>query len=161
MAFDVTGLIELEKKLYGLETDISDIKKELLEIGGEETEKIWRNELKKNTMPNGTLKFYLRYRKGNLSKIWYKSRSTGEMYRRTLHTSVSSISNLTDIYPQGNVKRGRITTRNAVKAFVLNYGRSNMLPKNYLPEIEDKVSEKAIPEMQDAFNKFLRQRGLV
>lgn len=158
MAFDTKGLIELENKLYGLQQDTTDLKKQLLDVGGKKTTEIWKTELAKNTMPNGTPKFWLRYRGGNLTKVWYKSRSTGEMHRNTTY---KTLTNLTDIYPQGTVKRGNIITRNATKAFVMNYGRKNMIPKNYLPEIEEDVSAKAIPDMQEAFNNYLKLKGLI
>lgn len=164
MAFDTKGLIELENKLYGLQQDTTDLKKQLLDVGGKKTTEIWKTELAKNTMPNGTLQFWLRYRgEDKLSKVWYRSRSTGAMYRNTTYTTLTS---LTDIYPQNSVKRGRVITRNATKAFVLNYGRKrvitkSMIPKNFMPEIDEGVASKAIPEMQDAFNEYLKLKGLI
>jgi len=54
-----------------------------------------------------------------------------------------------DIYPLGKDSHG---VRNAEKAFVLNYGRSNLKATNFVNKAEADAEEKALAAMQAAWN---------
>lgn len=74
-----------------------------------------------------------------------------------------------EIYPQGTVTRGKglrgskkkIKTRNAEKAYILHYGRKNMLGSRFVDTVDRLAEKKSYIAMQDAFNDYLKSKGLI
>ena len=57
-----------------------------------------------------------------------------------------------DVYPQGNDGKG---VRNATKAFVLNYGRSNMAGSHWVDEADDHSAEPVQTVCESIWNNFI------
>lgn len=66
--------------------------------------------------------------------------------------------NISEIYPQGKDKKG---VRNAEKAFILHYGNSDKLGDRFVDDIEKEIENKAPEVMQEAFEKYLEERGFL
>lgn len=157
MAFDIQGLNDFAQKISSLATDDKTIVKRLLEASYPPIEKLWQDTLEQNIMPRGTQKTYGRIRRksGKVYRQKYVTRSTGQTIESVSTTVKKSYA---DIYPHNEDAKG---TRNAEKAFILNYGRKNMLATNFIDGISDKAVEVAVPLMEEEFNKILKEKGLV
>lgn len=59
-----------------------------------------------------------------------------------------------DVYPQGKDKNG---TRNAEKAFILHYGRSNMDASNFVDEAEQNAKAESDAAMEKIWNHFIEK----
>ena len=83
---------------------------------------------------------------------------TGEMRRKVGYnkkpTSVMESKKLLEIYPQGKDKQG---TRNAEKAFVLHYGRSNMTGSHFVAKAEADGEPKAAAAMEARWDRFIEK----
>lgn len=156
MAFDVQGLNDFAQKISSVANDDKSIVKRLLEASYPPIEKLWQDTLKQNIMPRGTQKTYGRIRKsGKVYRQKYVTKSTGQTVESVSTTVKKTYA---DIYPHNEDAKG---TRNAEKAFILNYGRKNMLATNFIDEIADRAVEVAVPLMEEEFNKILEEKGLV
>ena len=62
------------------------------------------------------------------------------------------------ISPTGSDKKG---TRNAEKAYVLNYGKSTSAGDRFVDKIEEKAAATSQLEMQHVLDEYLRMKGLV
>lgn len=62
------------------------------------------------------------------------------------------------ISPTGSDKKG---TRNAEKAYVLNYGKSTKPGGRFVDKIEEKAEASSQLEMQHVLDEYLRMKGLV
>lgn len=156
MAFDIQGLNDFAQKISSVASDDKTIVKRLLEASYPQIEKLWEDTLKQNIMPRGTQKTYGRIRKsGKVYRQKYVTKSTGQTVESVSTTVRKSYA---DIYPHGEDAKG---TRYAEKAFILNYGRKNMIATNFIDGISDKAVEVAVPLMEEEFNKILNEKGLV
>lgn len=83
---------------------------------------------------------------------------TGEMRRKVGYNkkpkSVMESKKLLEIYPQGKDKRG---TRNAEKAFILHYGRSNMTGSHFVDKAETDGEPKAAAAMEARWDRFIEK----
>lgn len=61
-----------------------------------------------------------------------------------------------EIYPQGNDGKG---VSNAMKAFILHYGKSNMAGSYWVDDAERKAGPKAIEACQEIWDRFLQSGG--
>lgn len=156
MAFDVSGLNDFINRISSVAEYDDTIKKRLFEASYPQIEKLWEDTLKQNIMPRGTQKTYGRIRKsGKVYRQKYATKSTGQTIESVSTTVKKTYA---DIYPHEEDTKG---TRNAEKAFILNYGRKNMIATNFIDEISDRAVEVAIPLMEEEFNKILKEKGLV
>lgn len=94
---------------------------------------------------------------------------TGEMRKSVGVAKGTEKGSKREIYPQGEVKRGKqlrgskkiITTRNAEKAYILHYGNSNKLGTRFVDDVERIAETKSYIAMQEVFNNYLKQKGLI
>ena len=94
---------------------------------------------------------------------------TGEMRKSVGVAKGTEKGPKREIYPQGEVKRGKqlrggkkiITTRNAEKAYILHYGNSNKLGTRFVDDVERIAEVKSYIAMQDVFNDYLKTKGLI
>jgi len=61
-----------------------------------------------------------------------------------------------DVYPQGKDRDG---VRNAEKAFVLHYGRSNMGPTEFVDAAEQQAKKEADAAMEKIWDDFINNGG--
>lgn len=168
--FDMSGLSEFAAKVQDLYGSVEEISKQLLDAGSPKVEQLWRKEILKNVMKNGTPCEYGRVlRSGHVTRIKYLSRSYGAMRESVSHETAKTFA---DIYPKGYDHK-KTPVRNATKAFVLNYGRGRTGTskvgggyegKHYVDGpngINDNAVDVAIPAMQEKLNEILKQKGLV
>lgn len=57
-----------------------------------------------------------------------------------------------DVYPQGKDRKG---TRNAEKAFVLNYGTSRIKPTHWVDEAEEAAGPRVQKRLEELWGQFL------
>lgn len=82
---------------------------------------------------------------------------TGDMRRKVgYNKKPKSVMDgkLLEIYPQGKDKQG---TRNAEKAFVLHYGRSNMTGSHFVDKAETDGEPKAAAAMEARWDRFIEK----
>lgn len=127
-----SGLANLIKELEDLGADIDEISDEMLEAGGEAMKKAWTEEIKA---------------KGHVD--------TGDMLK-SVKAKVNKSKKTAEIYPQGKDKKG---VRNALKAFVLHYGTSNIAGDRFVDEVESKGSDAAVDAMYEIYSDELGKRG--
>ena len=143
--FAVTGIDDLaaDLKRLGL-LDNSELVSGMLEAGAEIVADEWK--------------------KGIESTVKSKAaggRGTGEMkdsVRPAKGIKTIDGASAKDIYPQGKDSKG---VRNAEKAFILHYGKSNanQPPTLFVDAVEDAAENKAISAMEDVFNNYLEKEG--
>ena len=139
---------ELEK--LGETTD--DIKRQLYEAAVPVVADEWQEQLKSNIMPRGTVRHSLR---NTNKKYKYITKSTGET---TESVGGNIKQDFADIYPRGKDHKG---VRNAEKAFILNYGRKNMIAKDFIETIDKNSDEKVQKAMENKLDEILRKKGLI
>lgn len=83
---------------------------------------------------------------------------TGEMRRKVGYNkkpkSVMEGTKTLDIYPLDKDKRG---TRNATKAFILHYGRSNMTGSHFVDKVVADGEPKAVAAMEARWDRFIEK----
>lgn len=94
---------------------------------------------------------------------------TGDM-RDSVGTAWVSVRNgAAEVYPlgtsrKGSVKRGsgkaRKSVRNAEKAFILHYGRSNLLGDLFVDQVEERIEDDGFDKMYEVYENYLKQEGL-
>ena len=57
-----------------------------------------------------------------------------------------------DVYPQGSDRKG---VRNATKAFVLNYGRSNLAGSHWVEDADDRSADPVQTVCESIWNEFI------
>ena len=62
------------------------------------------------------------------------------------------------VYPRGKDKKG---VRNAEKSFILHYGSSKLRGDRFVDDIEDKAHIDALDKMEEVYNDYLFERGLI
>ena len=88
-------------------------------------------------------------------------RSTGDMASSVAPTKgIKKIGDVSakEIYPQGKDRKG---VRNAEKAFILHYGKSNadQPPTHFVDAVEESAEDKAVSAMENVFNNYLEKEG--
>lgn len=95
---------------------------------------------------------------------------TGDMRDSVGAAFISYRNGAAEVYPLGRSTtpskrhggggKKRKSVRNAEKAFILHYGRSNLLGDLFVDEIEDRILDKGYDAMAEAFEKFLEKENL-
>lgn len=154
MTFKYNQFDSISDELAKLEGDIDNIKKELYAAAAPVVIGEWKEQLKACIMPRNTLKHSIR--RGN-KKYKYLTKSTGQLVESV---SANVKKGYADIYPKGEDSKG---VRNAEKAFILNYGRKNMLARNFIENIDKNLEEeeKVLKAMENKFDEILRKKGLI
>lgn len=132
--FETEGLDELIESLTELDSAVQDVlMKNMLDAGGNAAVKEWKEGIERHGhVDTGTMRDSVRKsKKGDNKRV---------------------------VYPKGKDSKG---VRNAQKAYVLHYGRSNIQGDRFIDEIEEKAEEKVLNAMENKFDKFLRERGLI
>ena len=61
-----------------------------------------------------------------------------------------------DVYPQGKDAKG---VRNAEKAFILNYGKSNYPAQHWIDDADEKSAEPVQSRIEAIWDRFLNENG--
>lgn len=132
----VEGIDEIERALRDMAGGVDGFVDEILDAGGE----IAKKNVKQNIMRYG----------------YYR---TGQLYR-----SIKAVKRLdrhgrryAEVTPEGTRKEGN---RNGEVAFVLNYGRSNLLGTRYWQEAEERTKAEFDKVLKEKTEAFIRQNGL-
>ncbi|MBD5145641.1 MAG: hypothetical protein HDT21_07030 [Ruminococcus sp.] len=140
--FSVSGIDGLAADLQRLgQLDNEELVSDMLYAGAEVVAEEWIHGILEATKPDG--------------------RGTGDMARSVAPTKgIKKIGDVSakEIYPQGKDRKG---VRNAEKAFILHYGKSNanQPPTRFVDAVEESAEDKAVSAMEDVFNKFLEKEG--
>lgn len=140
--FSVNGIDELAADLRRLgQLDNDELVADMLDAGAEVVADEWIHGILEATKPDG--------------------RSTGDMARSVAPTKgIKKIGDVSakEIYPQGKDRKG---VRNAEKAFILHYGKSNanQPPTRFVDAVEESAEDKAVSTMENVFNNYLEKEG--
>lgn len=129
--FNVVGLDDIQARLLRRENQAAEAVPEMLKAGGEVLKEVQKKEI-------------LSTFKGN--------RSTGDMAKSIVVSKVKETSDgqVVEVYPSGTDRHG---VRNATKAFVLQYGRSNMPATPWLTAANTKAADDVNAEMRSIWEK--------
>lgn len=124
-----TGLDDVFKEMQQAEETVGEIADKMLEAGGQECVKAWREAIRSH----------------GHSGRGISGRATGEMMEAVGVKFVKKQGKrCAEIYPLGKDSNG---VRNAEKAFILHYGRSNMKGDHFVDDAEKIAEAEAIPVM--------------
>lgn len=148
MAFvKVTGLsAEIEAaKRAGNDTRV--LVKDMLEAGVNTAKKLWKDVItERGHVDTGDMRdsvgaAFISYRNGS-AEVYPLGRSTTPSKRH------------------GGGGKRRKSIRNAEKAFILHYGRSNLTGDLFVDKIKDRILDKGYDAMAEVFYKFLEKEKL-
>ena len=123
------GLDEVLQEMQRAEETTGEIAEKMLKAGGEKCVEAWRTAIESHGHGGEGI----------------SGRATGEMMKSVGIKFVKKDGiRKAEIYPLGKDKRG---VRNAEKAFILHYGRSNMKGDHFVDDAEKIAEEEAIPAM--------------
>lgn len=124
-----SGLDETYREMARAGETVGEIAQEMLRVGGEKCVEAWRSAIGSHGhRPPGE-----------------SGRATGEMERSVgVKFKKKDGKRVAEIYPLGKDSHG---VRNAEKAFVLHYGRSNMKGDHFVDEADRLSEENAVPAM--------------
>lgn len=131
---DTSGLNELINDLSSFAEDFTDMKEEMLSAAGEVLVEEWKDGIKR-----------------------FDHVDTGAMLESVKAKRLKNEDGV-EVFPQGKDKKG---VRNAQKAFVLHYGRSNYEGTRFVDDIEDKAEEKAADAAEKIYYETLEKKGLI
>lgn len=131
---ETAGLDSLMNNLRRFSLDVSeDLTFEMLEAGAKVTVEDWKQGIEAH---------------GHVD--------TGRM-KKSVKASKKG-KNAREIYPRGKDRKG---VRNAEKAFILHYGKSNKAGDRFIDDIEDKAYSDSLDAMEEVYNDYLFERGLI
>ena len=124
-----SGLDETYKEMQRAGEQFGPIAQEMLRVGGEKCVEAWRIAIGSHGhRPPGE-----------------SGRATGEMEKSVgIKFKKKDGKRVAEIYPLGKDSHG---VRNAEKAFILHYGRSNMKGDHFVDEADRLSEENAVPAM--------------
>lgn len=133
--FDVSGIEDIIHEMQRLQMDISPVAEEMVDAAAEEVAKAWRETAEEyGFVDTGQMVASTRPDNGPVK------RASGVLYK--------------DIYPHGKDSKG---VRNAQKAFILHYGRSNMKASYWVDEANEKASGPVTDRITEIWNRFLNK----
>lgn len=124
-----SGLDETYKEMQQAGELVGEIAQEMLRVGGEKCVEAWRIAMGMyGHRPPGE-----------------SGRATGEMEKSVgVKYKEKDGKRVAEVYPLGKDSHG---VRNAEKAFILHYGRSNMKGDHFVDEADRLSEENAVPAM--------------
>ena len=123
------GLDEVFHEMQMAEETVGETADKMLQEGGKKCVEAWKTAIRNH---------------GHSGKGKSK-RATGEMEKSVGVKLVKKNGmRCAEIYPQGKDSRG---VRNAEKAFILHYGRSNMQGDHFVDEANEIAEQTAVPAM--------------
>lgn len=127
--FELTGLGDIEKMLLNRETRVEAAVPEMVDAGADELIKAEQEEMER-----------------------LKLVDTGDMKKSVGATKLRKTDSggYKDVYPQGKDRKG---VRNAEKAFVAQYGKSNLPARPWLTTARAKSGDKVSAAMRKAWEK--------
>ena len=124
--FDMSGLDGIIRDMQAMGQDTGPVADAMLMTGAEQVAEAWRRSAEEHE---------LRDTGDMIASIGYPRKPSG----------IGSAKSI-DIYPQGVDRKG---VRNAEKAFILHYGRSNMKGDHFVDNAERIAEQNAVPVMQE------------
>ena len=122
------GLDELYDEISRAGEQAGEVAQQMIQAGANEVVKAWKTAISQH----GHVKT------GDMQKsVGFKIKQKNGM-------------RFAEIYPQGKDRHG---VRNAEKAFILHYGRSNLRGSRFVDEAERIAEAEAIPVMQEIWDK--------
>ncbi|MCM1334292.1 MAG: hypothetical protein NC084_11970 [Bacteroides sp.] len=94
---------------------------------------------------------------------------TGDMRNSVDAAWVSYRNGAAEVYPLGTSRTGSVLRgntkprkpiRNAEKAFIIHYGRSNLAGDLFVDQVEEQVTDKGFDAMREVYDEFLEKEGL-
>lgn len=133
---DMSGMDEVIQQMKNMQMLTSKIADEMLVAGAEVMEQSWKKTIARFGLID-----------------------TDDMRKSVGYTrkpkSINDVRSI-DIYPQGKDRDG---VRNAEKAFVLHYGRSNMDPTAFVDVAEQEAKAEADAAMEKIWDDFIENGG--
>lgn len=133
---DMSGMDEVIEQMKNMQMLSSKVADEMLLAGAEVMKKSWQQTISRfGLIDTGDM----------LKSVGYPRKPKDINDARTI-----------DIYPQGKDRDG---VRNAEKAFILHYGRSNMDPTEFVDVAEQEAKTEADAAMEKIWNHFIENGG--
>lgn len=133
---DVSGMDEVVEQMKNMQMLSSKVADEMLLAGAEIMKKSWQQTISRfGLIDTGDM----------LKSVGYPRKPKDINDARTI-----------DVYPQGKDRDG---VRNAEKAFILHYGRSNMDPTEFVDVAEQEAKAEADAAMEKIWNHFIENGG--
>ena len=130
-----SGLDEVYKEMQQEGETVGQTAQKMLEVGGKECVKAWKIAIGMH----------------GHSGEGISGRATGDMINSVgIKYKTKNGIRQAEIYPLGKDRHG---VRNAEKAFILHYGRSNMKGDRFVDDAERIAEEEAVPAMIDIWNQ--------
>ena len=133
---DMSGMDEVLKQMKDMQMLTGKVADEMLMAGAEVMKEAWKDTITRFELINND----------DMRK------SVG--YPRQ-PKSINDVRTI-DVYPQGKDRNG---VRNAEKAFVLHYGRSNMDPTEFVDVAEQQGKAEADAVMEKIWDNFIENGG--
>lgn len=133
---DMSGMDEVIEQMKNMQMLSSEVADEMLLAGAEVMKKSWQKSISRfGLIDTGDM----------LKSVGYPRKPKNINDARTI-----------DVYPQGKDRDG---VRNAEKAFVLNYGRSNMDPTGFVDFAEEQAEAERDAAMKRIWDNFIENGG--
>ena len=131
LSFD--GLDDVIKQMGKMGQLSGNVANEMLQAGADEMKKAWQNTISR-----------------------FGRVDTGAMKRSVGYGKVEDkfAAKTLEVYPRGKDRKG---VRNAEKAFVLHYGRSNMTGSHFVNKAEADGEPKAAAAMEARWDRFMQK----
>lgn len=134
--FDTSGLDDIINQMRRLKEDEGPVAEEMVNAAVEVIKEEWRKSARKHGhIDTGAMIESIGIGPGPV-------RAGNIIYR--------------DVYPRGTDGKG---VRNATKAFVLNYGRSNMPGSYWVDEADENSAEPVQEVCKEIWDRFLSEHG--
>lgn len=134
--FETSGLDNMISEMQRLGQDMGEVAKRMVDAAVEEIKDAWKDSAEK-----------------------HGHRDTGAMidsvgYPNPVYKVGDALAR--DVYPQGKDGRG---TRNAEKAFILNYGTSKIKPSHWVDEADENAEPLVEEKLLNIWDEHLNAAG--
>lgn len=135
--FHTEGLDDIIDDMTAMGQSTGELADEMLFAGAEEVKKAWKTSIKK-----------------------YKHIDKSDMLNSVNYSKkIKQIGDIksVDIYPQGKDRKG---VKNAEKAFILHYGKSNMDGTHFVDDADDIAAPMVENRLRNIFDNWLKKHRM-
>ena len=132
--FDTTGIDDIIQEMSMLGQNVGPVAKQMVLAAAEEIKQAWKEVARERGLKDtGEMIESIGYGGLEVERL-------GDIYYK-------------DVYPQGKDSKG---VRNAEKAFILHYGRSNYPATYWVDEADDRSAAPVQARLEDIWDRFMQ-----
>lgn len=132
--FDTTGIDDIIQEMSMLGQNVGPVAKQMVLAAAEEIKQAWKDVARERGLKDtGEMIESIGYGGLEVERL-------GDIYYK-------------DVYPQGKDSKG---VRNAEKAFILHYGRSNYPATYWVDEADDRSAAPVQAKLEDIWDRFMQ-----